>query len=515
MVVEELAPLDDIVAKCNRCGFCQAGCPVYRVTGQEHSLSRGRMAIARELLLGRLELTGEVVEALDDCLLCRGCTAHCFPALKTDQVVTAIRYAYLVRQGQPAWQRVLFRSVLANSKRLEWAGRMAVFSKRTGLTSVAERAGAFRIADRRIEGVNEVLASPGRIFLRGKRPGTDGGGALVELLPGALTSCLSGTVEATSRALCRARRAAGRLQDKGVEWTLAKRTGLSSLARRSGILRLADRQFGAMGEALASLSGRLARRVERSRDGDRARCRIGYFVSCGLSFQFPEVVEATLRVLNRAGCAVAVLDNTCCGRPASAYGDLDAARDIARRNVERLASAMHLDAIVSDCGSCSTYLKEYGELLSGDAGHAERAAALSRKVRSFSEFVAAISMGDHLAPVEATVTYHDPCHLSRRFANITAQPRALLRALPGLSFKEMAEADWCCGAAGSYTFLHHAEAKGILDRKMINVEKTGAAILATECPSCMMHLAFGARHKGLRVDVQHVSQILDRASATP
>ena len=133
-------------------------------------------------------------------------------------------------------------------------------------------------------------------------------------------------------------------------------------------------------------------------------------------------------------------------------------------------------------------------------------------MRSFSEFVAAAGLSGSLERVEAAVTYHDPCHLSNRFAKITAQPRALLKSIPGVTYKEMPEADWCCGAAGSYTFLHHTEATGVLDRKMNNVGKTGAAILATECPSCMMHLAFGARRKSLPVTVMHLSQLLDRAT---
>ena len=132
MAIAELLPLHDLIAKCNRCGFCQAGCPVFRVTGEEHSLSRGRMAIARGLMLGNLELTPEVMHALEDCLLCRGCTAHCFPALKTDEVVTTIRHAYITRYGQPVWQRILFRTILSDSKKLEWAGRMALWAKRHG-----------------------------------------------------------------------------------------------------------------------------------------------------------------------------------------------------------------------------------------------------------------------------------------------------------------------------------------------------------------------------------------------
>jgi glycolate oxidase iron-sulfur subunit len=415
MPIPELAPLHDTIAKCNRCGFCQAGCPVYRVTGEEHSLSRGRLAIARGLMLGELQLTPDVFEALEDCLLCRGCTAHCFPALRTDEIVTAIRHAYLKQRGEPAWQRVLFRSVLADSRRLEWAGRMAVWAKRTGLARVAERLGVVG------KDVNEVVEKvPDRIFRRGERT--------------------AGADPAT------------------------------------------------------------------------ARWRVGYFVSCGLSFQYPQVVEATLRVLGRAGCAVTILDNTCCGRPAASYGDLDAARDIARRNVDRLAAAP-VDAIVSECGSCSAHLKDYGRLLEGDAAYAQRAAALAARARSFSEFLVAAGGAGPLAEVRGTATYHDPCHLSNRFAKITAQPRALLQSIPGLSYKEMPEADWCCGAAGSYTFLHHTEAAGVLDRKMANVAKTGAATVVTECPACMMHLGYGARRKGLPVVVRHVSELLDEAGA--
>lgn len=188
-------------------------------------------------------------------------------------------------------------------------------------------------------------------------------------------------------------------------------------------------------------------------------------------------------------------------------------KEIARKNLQRLAPALALDAVVSECGSCSTHLKDYGRLLHDDPACAEKAAALAGKVRSFSEFLAAIGPPQGLGPLRAAVTYHDPCHLSNRFAKVTGEPRALLKSIPGLTYKELPEADWCCGAAGSYTFLHHREAVGVLDRKMGNVERTGASILATECPACMMHLAYGVRRRRLPVRVRHLSQLLDQASA--
>jgi glycolate oxidase iron-sulfur subunit len=392
------------------------------VTGEEHSLARGRQAIARGLILGNLELTPEVFHALEDCLLCRGCTAHCFPAIKTDEIVTTIRHAYITRHGQPIWQRILFRTILSDSKKIELGGRMTLWAKRHGLATMAEKTGILNLVDKRLAVANQVVPPmTGRPFLRGEHAQVP--------------------------------------------------------------------------------------------TPDKVKHRVGYFASCGFSFQFPEVVEATLRVLARNGCAITVLDNTCCGRPAHSYGDLDAARDIAKKNVDRLAGAMGLDAIVSECGSCSTHLKDYGHLLKDDPAYAKKAAALSKKVQSFSEFLVGVGATGSLGTLSGTITYHDPCHLSNRFAKITAQPRKLLKSVPGMTYKEMPEADWCCGAAGSYTFLHHPEAMGVLDRKMGNVEKTGADTLATECPACMMHLSYGARKKGLPIQVRHVSQILDQAYA--
>jgi glycolate oxidase iron-sulfur subunit len=295
----------------------------------------------------------------------------------------------------------------------------------------------------------------------------------------------------------------------------ARRHGLASMAEKTGILNLVDKRLAVANQVVPPMTAKPFLRGEQAQvpTPAKVRSRVGYFASCGFSFQFPEVVEATLRVLARNGCAITALNNTCCGRPAHSYGDLDAARDIARKNVNRMAPAMELDAIVSECGSCSTHLKEYGSLLKGDPSYAEKAAALSKKVQSFSEFLAAMEVNGSLGTLSGTITYHDPCHLSNRFAKVTAQPRKLLKSIPGMTYKELPEADWCCGAAGSYTFLHHPEATGVLDRKMGNVEKTGADTLATECPACMMHLSYGARKKGLPIQVRHVSQILDQAYA--
>ena len=105
------------------------------------------------------------------------------------------------------------------------------------------------------------------------------------------------------------------------------------------------------------------------------------------------------------------------------------------------------------------------------------------------------------------VTYHDPCHASRG-QGIVREPREMLKQLPGIAFKELPEADWCCGGAGSYAVAHHALSSQVLDRKMDNLRKTRADILVTSCPACVIQLAFGVRRHGLNTRVCHISELL-------
>jgi glycolate oxidase iron-sulfur subunit len=293
-----------------------------------------------------------------------------------------------------------------------------------------------------------------------------------------------------------------RVAFKPVAW--AKRLGLAELAKRSGLLGLVyanlPKAEGILQDLPVQSFSEMVGRMQLV--PAKAAHKVVYFNSCGMNFAMPKVAEATVRVLVRNGCSVEVRANNCCGLPPWSYGDLDSARNLA---------GMDAEVILTDCGSCSSFLKEYGHLLADDPEYASQAAAFSAKVRDISEYLVGMGIEESSGQIEAVVTYHDPCHLSRP-GKINAQPRSLVRAVAGLEFRELPEADWCCGGAGTYNVAHYDQSMQVLDRKMKNVAKTGASILVTSCPACIMQLSHGVRRAGLHVEVLHITQLLDRAA---
>jgi glycolate oxidase iron-sulfur subunit len=245
------------------------------------------------------------------------------------------------------------------------------------------------------------------------------------------------------------------------------------------------------------------------RQGLGDKLRVGYFVGCGVDLLCPETAEAALDILCRLGKTVRVLENCCCGAPANTYGDSRATRRLAAKNLE-LIDPDALDVIVTDCSTCAAFLKKYPSLFHQTDPLHDPARRLASRVRDLVEMapLGEAPPGDRPAPTIAT--YHDPCHASRG-QGLVSQPRAILRSLAGVEFRELPEADWCCGGAGSYALAHFDLSMRVLDRKIDNVEKTGADLLVTSCPACMIQLAYGVRKRGLPVRVRHISQLVSQA----
>lgn len=293
---------------------------------------------------------------------------------------------------------------------------------------------------------------------------------------------------------------------------LYQRLGLQKLARRLGILRLLPRQLQDMERMVPKLPARALRQVipEVTPAYGEEKYTVAFFLGCFQSTIFAKGSEASVRVMARNGCRVITpKDVKCCGMPAAGYGDADLVRTLARRNID-LFLPLEADVIVTDCATCGSTLKRYGELLADDPEYADKAERFSSKVRDISEFLAAIPVRPPKGDVQAKVTYHDPCHLVRA-QKVREQPRDLLKMIPGVEFVEASESDWCCGSAGTQILTHYHNSLAVNKRKMDNIRATGADIVATGCPGCQMQLNMGASHYHVSVGVVHPIQLLEEA----
>ncbi|MGD0362906.1 MAG: heterodisulfide reductase-related iron-sulfur binding cluster [Bryobacteraceae bacterium] len=240
------------------------------------------------------------------------------------------------------------------------------------------------------------------------------------------------------------------------------------------------------------------------------RHKVALMAGCIANVCFARLNEATVRVLRKNGCEVAVPGGQgCCGALHVHAGLRDQARMLARRNIDALAEGGH-DAILTNAAGCGSTLKEYGELLHDDPEYAARAREFSGRVRDVTEFLASIELNPGMKPLGVRVTYQDSCHLAHG-QHIRTAPRKLLEAVPGLTFCEMALSDLCCGSAGIYNVVENEMSMQILERKMEHVNRTGAEVIATANPGCMLQLRAGVRMYGAGQRVVHVIELLDEA----
>ena len=221
-------------------------------------------------------------------------------------------------------------------------------------------------------------------------------------------------------------------------------------------------------------------------------------------------MDAVARVLTRNGCEVAVPQGqVCCGAINTHVGDLDTARRLARRNIDAfLETGVH--AVIVASAGCGVRMKEYDHLLRDDPEYADKASQLSHKVKDVHEFLADLPFDPPSASLDYRVTYQDSCHLSNT-QRITEQPRELLRSIPGIDFVELSNASMCCGGGGTYIISERESSLNILDTKMSAVAATGADILATANPGCVIQMQYGVQREGLPIKVRYVTDLLDEA----
>lgn len=293
---------------------------------------------------------------------------------------------------------------------------------------------------------------------------------------------------------------------------LYQRSGLRTLVRKLRLLKLLGlyRSERLLPEVRGDF---LIPKGQRWRPQGEVQHRVAVFAGCVMSTVLAETDRATVQVLVENGCEVVMVKGQgCCGALHLHTGDVEGARDLARRTIAAF-SREEFGAIIVNAAGCGSALKGYPDLLQDDPAYAEQARAFARRVRDITEYLAALPLRPPSVSLDLTVTYQEPCHLAHA-QRIRQQPRAVLRAIPGVRVVEMEESTLCCGSAGIYNLTQPEMAESLLRRKVQNILATGADIVLTANPGCFMQIQGGLRDAGSPVRIMHIVDLLAMAYAT-
>jgi glycolate oxidase iron-sulfur subunit len=225
--------------------------------------------------------------------------------------------------------------------------------------------------------------------------------------------------------------------------------------------------------------------------------RVAFLVGCVMPILYPESHRAAVKLLQLAGCEVWFPPGErCCGALFAHNGDLESADRLRDANTSTYLAGT-FDALVVDSAGCGAHLKDFYPELKG-------------RVKDITEWLAEIGLPTPKKDIKLRVTYQDACHLAHA-QRIKKQPRDLIRSLPGVDFIEMRHPDICCGAAGLYSTLEPTMSNRILQEKVADLAATRADVVVTANPGCQMQLGAGLRVQGLRMKVQHVTELLAAA----
>ncbi|QIN85213.1 4Fe-4S dicluster domain-containing protein [Rubrobacter tropicus] len=289
---------------------------------------------------------------------------------------------------------------------------------------------------------------------------------------------------------------------------LYQRFGIGDKLRKSGVMSRIPARMRAM-EALMPELQKEQKVPELTEPVGERRRRVGVLTGCVQQVFFSQVNSATVRVLAAEGCeVVAPKDQGCCGALSTHAGREEESLNFARKTIDTF-EGLNLDNVVVNAAGCGSTMKEYGHLLRDDPEYAARAKAFSEKVRDVSEFIQEIGAVAERSPFAVTAAYHDACHLAHA-QGIRKQPRQTLKQIPGMSVKEIREAEICCGSAGIYNMVEPEPAAELGERKANNILKTGAEMIVTSNPGCMLQIQASLKkmgHDGL--PMAHPMEVLD------
>ncbi|MEJ2642693.1 MAG: (Fe-S)-binding protein [Desulfosarcinaceae bacterium] len=239
--------------------------------------------------------------------------------------------------------------------------------------------------------------------------------------------------------------------------------------------------------------------------------KVALFVGCLIDKIFPAIAQATLKVLERCGVGVYLPENqACCGIPALSSGDLPTFQKLLAHNLARF-EAGGFEYLVTACATCTATIHELWPIMA-DERYRPAAVRLAARTLDINQFLVQEAGVQTLTRTgtggkRRTVTYHDPCHLKKSL-KVFDEPRTVITSAPGCDLKEMVEPDWCCGMGGSFNLQYYEISKKIGQKKAAHIQATGAEILATGCPACMIQISDMLSRAGARIAVRHPVELL-------
>ncbi|MCY7799887.1 (Fe-S)-binding protein [Bacillus haynesii] len=291
-----------------------------------------------------------------------------------------------------------------------------------------------------------------------------------------------------------------------------QRSGMQNVIRKSGLLRLLPDHLAKMEAVLPKVPDmkQLKKRPHLLPAIGERKKRAAFFSGCLMDTLFLDTNTATIELLRLAGCEIIIPEQqTCCGALHGHSGEKSEAILLAKRNIQAFEDS-NADFIVTNAGGCGAFLKEYDHLLKDDSEWRVRAASFTRKLKDFSSVLLELNFEQQsLELPQQIVTYQDSCHL-RNVMKTSAEPRHLIRSIKGIEFKEMKNAESCCGSAGIYNIVESEMSMKILDTKMEAAAATRAATIVTANPGCLLQMKLGIERAGLTDQVRavHLADLL-------
>ncbi|PFZ44952.1 glycolate oxidase [Bacillus wiedmannii] len=298
-----------------------------------------------------------------------------------------------------------------------------------------------------------------------------------------------------------------------------QRSGLQTLTHKMGIMKLFPETLATMDLVLPKVPKMKAMKDRPAflPAESTKKKQVAFFTGCLMDTMFLETNNATMKLLQLAGCDIVIpKTQSCCGALHGHAGEKSGAKELAKRNIKAF-EYLNIDYIITNAGGCGAYLVDYDYLLKDDPQWAERAKQFVSKIKDITAILVELDFHkrNDLRLPSQIITYQDSCHL-RNVMRTSSEPRMLLEAIQGATYREMKDADCCCGSAGIYNIVHSELSMEFLDYKMDRVHETEAATIVTANPGCLLQMKLGIEREGLSHKMRgiHIVDLLLEAIET-